>query len=305
MASRSRKTSPAADPPPAGDRFEQVLLDAERLLGVSITIHDRAEIFRDGDGLPLLPSARRYHHHPYCALDRYRVDGFDRSCVAHCRDAVNATVFARRAAYVHRCWKGAQEVAVPVMRGEIHVATMFAGPFRHPDGVGAPRAGVLPDAVVAAYRLLPVGDARRLDAVGRILTTLGQGLLNHLDDLHLLQDSDGSRRTEIRRFLSYRSHQAVGLDDLATELGLSSSRASHLVQEIFGQSFTELMLHERMSRARMLLVSSSYSAGQIAQRVGIPDEYYFNRAFKRRFGLPPGRYRRAHRRPGSERSVTG
>ncbi|MBA2481000.1 MAG: helix-turn-helix domain-containing protein [Planctomycetes bacterium] len=287
------------------DCFEQVLRDAERLLGLTITIHDRAEIFRDPAGLPLLPGVRRRHGHAFCSIGRNREAGYDDRCVAHCRDIVNATAFARRAPYTHLCWKGAQEVAIPVMRGEIHVATMFAGPFRHPKSSGAPRSGAFPDDVLAAYQSLPVSDARQLEAVGRILTTLGQGLLNHLDDLHRLHASDGTRRNDIRRFVSYRSQQEVGLDDLAVELGLSSSRTSHLVQEIFGMSFTEMMLQERMARARMLLVSSGYSVGTIAQRVGIPDEYYFNRAFKRRFGLPPGRYRTVHSSPGSARSVTG
>jgi AraC-like DNA-binding protein len=301
------RARPAADPVSmrSADHFERLLTDAERLLGVTITIHDRALIFRDTEGAPLLPFHRRSHTHRYCALGRYREAAFDGNCVAHCRDVVNARVFAKREPCVHLCWKGAQEVAIPVMRGEIHLATIFAGPFRHPKGLGAPRAGVLPDDVVAAYQTLPVSEAKDLEAMGRILTTLGQGLLNHLDDLHLLQESDGTRRTDIRRFISYRSHQPIGLDDLARELGLSLSRASHLVQEIFGTSFTEMLLQERMSRARMLLVSSGYGVGDIAGRVGIPDEYYFNRAFKRRFGIPPGRYRRLHRTPGAERSVTG
>jgi transcriptional regulator GlxA family with amidase domain len=40
-----------------------------------------------------------------------------------------------------------------------------------------------------------------------------------------------------------------------------------------------------------MLSSTSYSVAQIASEVGYDSEQAFNRAFKRKFGHPPARYR--------------
>ena len=41
-----------------------------------------------------------------------------------------------------------------------------------------------------------------------------------------------------------------------------------------------------------MLRSSPELLKAIAAAVGCPDIYYFSRLFRRRFGVPPGRYRR-------------
>ncbi|AQG80727.1 AraC family transcriptional regulator [Spirosoma montaniterrae] len=50
--------------------------------------------------------------------------------------------------------------------------------------------------------------------------------------------------------------------------------------------------NKRLERAQLLIATSSLPLQTIAEQVGIPDIYYFSRLFKRRFGIPPGRYRK-------------
>jgi transcriptional regulator GlxA family with amidase domain len=47
----------------------------------------------------------------------------------------------------------------------------------------------------------------------------------------------------------------------------------------------------RLQLGAQMLNSSSYSVAQIASKVGYESEQAFNRAFKRKFGNPPARYR--------------
>ena len=60
-------------------------------------------------------------------------------------------------------------------------------------------------------------------------------------------------------------------------------------------SFRRLLLLERLSRARTLLLTRDHSVGEVARLVGFEDEYHFNHAFKKVYKLPPGRFRRRHR----------
>ena len=49
----------------------------------------------------------------------------------------------------------------------------------------------------------------------------------------------------------------------------------------------------RLQVASRMLVSSSQSVAEVAVQVGYDSEAAFNRAFKREFGEPPARFRRA------------
>ena len=55
------------------------------------------------------------------------------------------------------------------------------------------------------------------------------------------------------------------------------------------------ILRRRLQLAARLLETTDHSALQVALDVGYESEAAFNRAFKRKFELPPGRYRRQAR----------
>ena len=79
---------------------------------------------------------------------------------------------------------------------------------------------------------------------------------------------------------------------MARALNLSPSQASRVVKRLLGQPYQGLIREERIARARNLLVTTDLPAGEIARRVGMKNEFHFNRAFKAALGLPPGKYRK-------------
>lgn len=280
--------------PSAVNPFEQLLVDVEALLGLTITVHDLAGIFVGQDGKPLLVDIRRSHRHPYCAVGRFQRMGWDRSCMEHCQHGMNRRLRDERAPVIHTCWKSAQEVVVPVMKDGMHLATLYAGVFRPARGETA-RLTKLPRKVVRMHEELPVLDSGQLESISRLLEAIGQGMLALLEEQRSLDAAATDRKTEVMRFIHYRAHRPTNLDDLARTLHLSASRTSHLVRELFDRSFQELLIEERIRRAQSLLVGTSLTVGSIAERVGLPNEYYFNRLFKKRVGVPPGTYRKRKR----------
>jgi AraC-like DNA-binding protein len=56
------------------------------------------------------------------------------------------------------------------------------------------------------------------------------------------------------------------------------------------------LTHWRLQLGARALTSDSRSIAEIASDVGYETEASFNRAFKRHFQLPPGRYRKRRRR---------
>ena len=78
---------------------------------------------------------------------------------------------------------------------------------------------------------------------------------------------------------------------LATEVGISRS----VLAERFGRYLSETpiayLIRWRLQLGAQMLKSTSHSVAQIAAEVGYESEPSFNRAFKRKFGLPPARFR--------------
>ncbi len=281
-------------PPHPADRpaswVEETLATAERRLAVRLTLYDMTGLFHDEAGYSLLGPMRASHRRwVVCGVGRLAT-----RCEAHCRGRVNAQAGRQEEPFVHVCWKGLAEIVVPLWWRGRRQATLFAGSWR-PAQVrrGAPPRGQ-PDRFSKAYAELPILDETTAAELGGLLSLLGQGILARLDEERLGRAASRplSREEIIQRFLRYRAGETVHLEDLAEELHLTTSRTSHLVKELCGESFQELLKNERLRRAKALLLSTDLTGREIAARVGLPNEYHFNRLFRASFGLPPGQFRR-------------
>jgi AraC-like DNA-binding protein len=92
--------------------------------------------------------------------------------------------------------------------------------------------------------------------------------------------------------LHQRPSQAWTLDDLAKEVGMSRSALTERFSKYLGQGPMAYLTDWRLELAADALRTTNRSVLQIAEEVGYESEAAFNRAFKRRFEEPPGRYRR-------------
>lgn len=95
--------------------------------------------------------------------------------------------------------------------------------------------------------------------------------------------------------LHRRPAHAWTLDELAKEAGLARSSLTERFARHFNQGPMGYLADWRLELAADALRSSSRSVVQVAAEVGYDSEAAFNRAFKRRFGLPPARYRKQWR----------
>lgn len=94
-------------------------------------------------------------------------------------------------------------------------------------------------------------------------------------------------------------HQRPGhpwtLDELASLAGISRSTLAERFARYLGQGPMTYLADWRLELAAESLRTTSRSVLDIAGDVGYDSEAAFNRAFKRRFALPPARYRKSLR----------
>ncbi len=98
------------------------------------------------------------------------------------------------------------------------------------------------------------------------------------------------------------------LDLLAQEAGISRSALTEKFTRFIGQAPMAYLTDWRLELGAEALRSTSRSVQRVALDSGYESEAAFNRAFKRRFSVPPARYRREARAAvadeDSARSVT-
>ena len=83
--------------------------------------------------------------------------------------------------------------------------------------------------------------------------------------------------------------------EIAAELDVDPRLLARGFHEHFGSSIGEYVRNARLDWAARQLVQTDASLATLALEAGFADQSHFTRSFKRRTGLPPGKYRRAHR----------
>lgn len=81
------------------------------------------------------------------------------------------------------------------------------------------------------------------------------------------------------------------IDTVAAALGLSRRRFTQLFREIAGESWLRRVNRLRLEHAERLLRNTRLSVRSVAFECGYADLSHFYRAFKRRFGISPGKWR--------------
>lgn len=159
--------------------------------------------------------------------------------------------------------------------------------------------------LVSGYFALCLKTAPSLDAVGQ--HTMAQ----HMTELVglLMREDRGQRSPELRESAGQTRLQMIKAQVLG-RLGdhdltiVSIARRAGLtpkqVQRLFGTAgltCSEFVLEQRLLLAHRLLTNTSggmEKIATIAQNAGFGDLSYFNRSFRRRFGMTPSDWREAH-----------
>jgi AraC-like DNA-binding protein len=157
--------------------------------------------------------------------------------------------------------------------------------------------------VVAGYFALCAETAASLDAVGqhamaRHMTELVALLLRaEADEAPALRDGYGGARLQLikAQALKCLADSDLTILSVARQAGLPPKQ----VQRLFGTTgftFSEFVLEQRLLLAQRLLSGTGghrEKISTIAHNAGFGDLSYFNRSFRRRFGMTPSEWRDA------------
>lgn len=105
-------------------------------------------------------------------------------------------------------------------------------------------------------------------------------------------DDGADYKKEIKEVMDKKFNEPdFSLKVLAKSVALSPGYLSTLFKDLFGITFHDYLIAERLERAKILLLSTGLKNYEVAEQVGFEDPNYFSTAFKKRFGLSPSKYR--------------
>lgn len=105
-------------------------------------------------------------------------------------------------------------------------------------------------------------------------------------------EQEGRIITSITRYLQDNLQQDLSLAALSDEFHLNPQYISQLFKNEIGVNFLTYLTNIRIEHAKKLLLSTSLSVADIAQRSGYGDYRVFTKVFKKSEGITPSQYRR-------------
>lgn len=97
------------------------------------------------------------------------------------------------------------------------------------------------------------------------------------------------------RYIRAHACHGIGVVDVVKHAGLSRTLLERRMREAIGRTPGEEIHRVKFDEVRRFLDSTDLSLAAIAERCGFEHPQYMAEAFKKHFGMPPGRYRESRR----------
>lgn len=172
----------------------------------------------------------------------------------------------------------------PFLNGQITVPTVYSIVFEHYDALAA-----CLDACDEINRTKPEGyDLYIKSKLFEFFFVLSSRCRNEKNPRTIR--SLGKIKI-ILKFVENNYMHKISVSEVADRVDFSESHFMRYFKENMGTSFVEYLRDYRLTMAARLLLVSDSTILNIAEEVGFDNLSYFNRAFKKKYGMTPREYR--------------
>jgi AraC-like DNA-binding protein/ligand-binding sensor protein len=205
------------------------------------------------------------------------------------------------------CYAGLTVVAVPVLNGGRHVATVMAGqvfrrePTQRDFGMvvkmlGGGLNGDWERKARKAYFETPVVTSDRFQAAVQLLNVFAQ-YLAELGSRQAVACSETEPQAVAiaKQFVQAHAEEPIHLEQVVQHVNVSRFHFCKVFKKTTGMTLTEYVARVRVERAKSLLVDPSLRVSEVVYAAGFGSIPQFNSVFKRHVGMPPTEYRAALR----------
>jgi two-component system response regulator YesN len=142
------------------------------------------------------------------------------------------------------------------------------------------------DAISLLYRLKQYLD-------GKKVTQYHEEVFSSVIDTEQDHVSIDEPSKRIINYINTHFTNDISLGDVARELHLDYTYCSKLLKKVSGKTFPAYITELRMNLADKLIKDNELKIIDICRRTGYNDYFYFNKVFKKHFGVTPLQYRKS------------
>ena len=240
---------------------------------------------------------------PFCALVARTPSGCGACLETQTR--IQSLAGKKLSAQQVNCFTGLTDVAVPVVVGGRHVATLMSGqvlrrePTERDFKMVATMLGQNGDwekKARKAYFETPVVNAERFEAIIQLLNVFAHYLADFAGRQVLANSSEEPEAVaNAKQFVQTHVEETITLAQVVRHVNLSRFYFCKLFKRATGMTLTEYVSRVRVERAKSLLVDPSLRISEIVFSAGFGSIPQFNSVFKRIVGMPPTDYRESLR----------
>ncbi len=151
----------------------------------------------------------------------------------------------------------------------------------------AEQYGAAKDALSRAVRQIPYRTKEQI----RSCISIMEMCAGYLSLSNYLRADRKDLPGNVKAYIDRHYGEALTLDLLCREFYCSRATLTSSFRSTYGQSIIEYLTQVRLEVGMDLLIRTDRKIGEIAERCGYPDQNYFCRQFKKRYGTSPRKVR--------------
>lgn len=199
--------------------------------------------------------------------------------------------------FTYNCHFGFKEIAMKLVHKNVILAYIIIGPFRDEmqDSEVSKRLEVLcknenveREQIFKQYEEMPLFTEEKYEAI----KTLCMSLFNYAIVQNMITMRENMFSAEIEPYIQNNLHLDLSVEHLCKQFFLSRKQLNTIFLKNVNESPKKYVNHQRILKARDMLISTDKSSDQIAETVGINDYNYFIKVFKAFDGHTPSFYRK-------------
>jgi AraC-like DNA-binding protein len=140
-----------------------------------------------------------------------------------------------------------------------------------------------------------IGTFKRLFLESKVtellLLQLEQFTIHACNDFCTLKPLDMEKMHHAREIIHSRTYDSHSLRKIALEVGTNEFTLKKGFKEVFGTTVFTMLTDLKMEQAKQLLMEGNKSINEISLVSGYKNSAHFSTAFKRKFGITPGKLR--------------
>lgn len=201
------------------------------------------------------------------------------------------------------CFAGLTHVAIPVISGGEHIATIYGGqlmvqkPTKQAFDKVARKLSCLGlgeqlSALEDAWFNTPVVTEAQIQAITYLLENFAARISRYAAS-KILETSEGESAAVKRAkdFMQRRYAEPLTMPEVARHLNMSPSTFGKMFKRESGLTFTQYLGRFRVEKSKAMLVNPSHTIRIIAFQSGFDSISQFNRSFRQYAGMSPSEYR--------------